>query len=112
MSDTIFLKAMDNGGYFILIIWIWYILYLLWKMFINWYLKLEADKNNMQLKIETEKAESFTNSMKSIVEYTKEIVNTLNTQYLNSDNTHKIIIKKIDDTHNDVKYIKDNIWKK
>ncbi len=113
MSDTIFLKVMDNGGYFALIIWIWFIFYKLWKIFITWYLQLEAERNKTQLELEKQKSEWLVNSLASISEQninnTKEIVSWLNTHIVNNKNEHSSIIKKLDETHTDVKFIKDKM---
>ena len=123
MSDTVFLKVMDNGGYFALIIWIWFILYKLWKIFINWYLELEKEKNKTQLELDKQKSEGLVTALANIstqnINNTKQIVSWLNTHIINDKDEHKNIIWIITDTnnkvlviHKDVQDLKWNIWKK
>jgi len=101
MSEATLAHIFDNGGYFVLLIWIWYIVYVLGKMFIKQHMEYEAERTR-----------SFVKLTDKTIENTTKIVNSLNMQEKNNDNIHHTIIQKIDDTHNDVKIIKKEIENK
>lgn len=98
MSDAIFMKAMDNGWYFVLLIWMWYILYMLWKIFISEHMKYEEQRTT-----------SFVELTNKTIENTTKIVDSLNTHRETNTNAHNTIISKLDETHNDVKIIKEKM---
>jgi len=65
------------------------------------------------MKYEEIRTNSFVKLTDKTIENTTKIVNSLEINRTTSDNAHNTIIKKIDDTHNDVKIIKNKIvWEK
>jgi len=98
MSETLITRIFENWWYFVLLIALWYVLYVLWKLFITEHLKYEEQRTN-----------SFVELTNRTIENTTRIVDSLNTHKQHNEETHNIIIKKINDTHNDVKIIKDKI---
>jgi len=67
MSEAIWTHIFDNGGYFVLLVWIWYMAYVLWKLFINQHMKYEEIRTNSFVKLTDKTIENTTKIVNSLV---------------------------------------------